>query len=314
MSRAGASDGPLRIVHRFGPIGEGLEQWVGQVVPDTEIVAWPGPGEILITLDGAWGRGGDDAIPPGIRWAHVFGAGVGGFPVGAMDGRPDTGSRGASAAAIPEFVRAAVLAAAKRLPETWITEPPRAWSSAQLDGLERRTLGLVGLGAIGTEIARRALAFEMTVVAVRRSGRAAGIPGVEVVPDLGAVLAVADHLVVAAPATAETRHLIDADALAAMKPGAHLVNIARGSLVDQDALLGALDAGHLALATLDVVEPEPLPSDHPFYRHPRVRLSPHVSWSSPETMPRTMQLFVDNLERYRAGQPLRGLVDAAAGY
>jgi phosphoglycerate dehydrogenase-like enzyme len=99
-----------------------------------------------------------------------------------------------------------------------------------------------------------------------------------------------------------------------MKPGAHLVNIARGALVDQDALLVALDGGHLAAASLDVVDPEPLPEGHPLYAHPKVRLSPHVSWSSPDTMIRTMQMFVDNLHRYRSGQPLLGMVDTDAGY
>ena len=99
-----------------------------------------------------------------------------------------------------------------------------------------------------------------------------------------------------------------------MTPGAHLVNIARGPLVDQDALLAALDSGRVARASLDVVDPEPLPADHPFYSHPNVRLSPHVSWSSPETTSRTVELFVENLQRWQAGEPLQGTVDVSAGY
>ena len=99
-----------------------------------------------------------------------------------------------------------------------------------------------------------------------------------------------------------------------MKPGAHLVNVARGSLVDQDALRVALDGGQLALASLDTVEPEPLPEGHWLYSHPRVRLSPHISWSSPATMSATVSVFAENLARFRAGNELSRLVDPKAQY
>jgi phosphoglycerate dehydrogenase-like enzyme len=99
-----------------------------------------------------------------------------------------------------------------------------------------------------------------------------------------------------------------------MKPGTHLVNIARGSLVDQEALRRALDDGIVARATLDTVEPEPLPAGHWLYTHPAVRLSPHISWSSPRTMGRTVELFVENLSRFRAGAALNDIVDPMAGY
>jgi phosphoglycerate dehydrogenase-like enzyme len=303
---------PLVIAHRLGALGPGLETLIAQAAPDVEVVAWPEPGEVLAALDVPWS---DDErqLPAETRWVHVLGAGVGNFPLDMLEGRPLTCSKGASAPAIAEFVLATMLAFAKRLPGTWVTEPPPAWNRADLAGLRGRTLGLIGLGAIGTEVARRALAFEMDVVAARRSERPAGIAGVRVAP-LGDVLAVADHLVVAAPATAETRHLLDAAAFAVMKPGVHVVNIARGALVDQDALVAALDGGRVAMASLDVVDPEPLPAGHPLYRHPRVRISPHVSWSSPDTVARTLDMFLDNLRRYRAGEQLAGIVDVEAGY
>jgi len=120
--------------------------------------------------------------------------------------------------------------------------------------------------------------------------------------------------VIAAPSTPETYRLIDKAAFAEMKDGVHLVNIARGTLVDQDALIAALDGGKVARASLDVVDPEPLPAGHPLYTHPKVRLTPHISWSSPVTMPRTMEIFLDNLRRFRNGEPLEGLVDVDAGY
>ena len=99
-----------------------------------------------------------------------------------------------------------------------------------------------------------------------------------------------------------------------MKPGVHLVNIARGSLVDQDALRVALDDGRVALATLDTVDPEPLPDGHWMYSHPQVRLSAHVSWSSPQAFERIVASFTDNLKRYVAGEPLEGIVDPDEGY
>src|SRR5204863_9717895 len=116
---------------------------------------------------------------------------------------------------------------------------------------EHKTLALVGLGGIGSEIARRALPFGMRVRAVRRTAAPSPVPGVEVVANLADLLPDADHLVLAARGTHRTRHLVDAEALAAVKPGVHLVNIARGSLVDQDALRAALDDGQVAMATLD---------------------------------------------------------------
>jgi phosphoglycerate dehydrogenase-like enzyme len=99
-----------------------------------------------------------------------------------------------------------------------------------------------------------------------------------------------------------------------MKPGVHLVNIARGSLIDQDALRQALDSRRVAMASLDVVDPEPLPDGHWMYGDRRVRLSPHISWSSPGSQFRTVEMFLDNLRRYRAGEPLHGVVDLDAGY
>jgi len=254
------------------------------------------------------------ALHPGIRWVHVLGAGVDGFPLHVVGDRVLTCSRGASAPAIAEFALAAMLAFEKRLPDVWISAPPAEWNTADLGCLEGRRLALVGVGAIGTAVARRALAFDMEVVALRRRSAPPPFADIGVARDMKELLDGADHVVVAAPATPATRHLLDAAAFAAMKDGVNFVNVARGSLVDQDALLAALDDGPVARATLDVVEPEPLPADHPLYRHPKVRLSPHVSWSSPTTARRTMQLFAENLARYRAGEPLSGVVDLQAGY
>ena len=131
---------------------------------------------------------------------------------------------------------------------------------------------------------------------------------------LDEVLDGADHVVIAAPLTDATHHLIDGDALALMKPGVHLVNIARGGLVDQDALRVALDDGIVATASLDAVDPEPLPAGHWLFTHPKVRLSAHDSWSWPGAYDVILQRFAVNLRAFAAGEPLPDLVDRAQRY
>jgi phosphoglycerate dehydrogenase-like enzyme len=245
---------------------------------------------------------------------HLAGTGIDSYPREMFDGRIVTNAPGASAIPIAEFVLAAMLAFEKRLPETWIHEPPEHWNFAPLGWLNTRTLGLVGLGGIGLATAERALPFGMNVRALRRRPEPSPLEGVEVVGSLEEILPESDHLVLAAPATPRTRHLINAETLALVKPGVHLVNIARGALVDQDALRVALDDGRVAMATLDTVDPEPLPEGHWLYSHPKVRLSAHVSWASPAGMARTLEIFVDNLRRYAAGEQVLHVVDADEGY
>lgn len=283
--------------------------------PEERFVAWPDPepADALVVLPADWSHVGA-ALTDEVRWVHVLAAGVDKFPLDQAGDRIVTCSRGASAPAIAEFVLAAMLAFEKKLPQAWVTEPPEHWNLMGLGGLRGKTLGLVGVGAIGTEVARRALAFDMDVVAFRRTDAPLPLPGMQRATTLTDLLTRSDHVVVAAPATPATRHLIGAEALATCKPGAHLVNVARGALVDQDALRRALDDGRVARASLDVVDPEPLPAGHWLYTHPQVRLSPHISWSSPGTIERTVDLFADNLRRWREGRPLHGLVDVAAGY
>ena len=310
---------PQPVLAHFGRFGDAMVPVLQAAMPDVEFVACaadgtpPVDGEVLATL--AYDVAGlERAMTPAVRWVHVLGAGVDGFPFHLVGDRALTCSRGASAPAIAEWVLAVILAFEKQLPQSWISEPPEHWNLAGLGGMRGKTLGLVGLGAIGGEVARRALAFEMRVAAVRRTNAPPAVPGVEVAGSLEELLGKSEHVVVVAPATPDTFHLLDAEAFEAVKPGAHFVNVARGTLVDQEALLLALDDGRIAMASLDVVDPEPLPAGHPLYSHPRVRLSPHISWSAPDTMPRTFELFAENLRRWRAGEPLQGVVDPVAGY
>jgi phosphoglycerate dehydrogenase-like enzyme len=289
--------------------------------PDAELTVVPlqgeppagARGEVLLTH----AKGGPNlaqVVARGVRWVHAYGTGVDEFPFAALGERVLTCSRGASAIPIAEWVLAVMLAFEKKLPDSWIHEPPAHWSVAGLGGLRGRTLGLVGLGGIGEQVARRALPFGMRVLALRRSGAPSPVAGVEVVRELDALLAQADHLVLAAPSTRETHHLLDAAAFARVRPGLHLVNVSRGELVDQDALRAALDDGRVATASLDCVSPEPLPAGHWLYAHPRVRLSAHVSWSMPGAFDLLIDPFVENLRRWRAGEPLLHVVDRALGY
>lgn len=309
---------PLRILSH---LPEPLLARVREAWPEAEIHAIPqsGPlpedahGEVLLTF--TWGSENlAEAMDRGVRWVHCFGTGVDAFRFELLGDATLSCSRGASAVPISEWTLAMLLTAAKQLPGSWIDAPPERWNFAELGGLEGTTLGLVGFGAIAQAIAERALAFGMRLRAYRRSGAPSPIEGVEVVDSLDRLLAEADHVVVAASSTPETRHLIDRRAFAAMKPGAHLVNIARGALVDQEALREALDSGRLALASLDVAEPEPLPAGHWLYTHPRVRLSPHISWSAPGALERLLEPFLDNLGRWQRGEPLTGRVEPERGY
>lgn len=294
---------------------------IAERFPDCEFVQVPTQGdvppdvagEVLLTF--TWGSPNmREVLARGVRWVHTLGTGIDQFPVDALGDRTLTCARGASAIPMAEWTLAMLLAFEKQLPQTWLSEPPEAWNRGGLGGLHGRTLGIVGLGHIGEAIAERALCFGMRVRAIRRTPRPSGVTGVEMAPSLDELLATADHVVIVAPATAQTRHLLGREAFAKMKPGVHLVNISRGALVDQNALREALDSDRVARASLDVVDPEPLPAGHWLYAHPKVYLSPHVSWSMPGSIHMLLETFADNLRRRAAGEPLEGVVDLAAGY
>jgi phosphoglycerate dehydrogenase-like enzyme len=290
-------------------------------VPEAELVVIPMEGALPAEVRGdvllTHAKGSPNlasVVARGVRWVHAYGTGVNEFPFEALGGVPLTCSRGSSAIPIAEWVLAMMLAAEKKLPETWIHQPPAHWSIGSLGGLHGRTLGLIGIGGIGQAVATRALAFGMRVRALRRSDAPTPVAGVEIVRNLGALLGDADHLVLAAAATRATAQLLDDAAFAQLKPGAHLVNVARGALVDHDALRRALDDGRVGLASLDCVDPEPLPAGQWLYEHPQVRLSPHTSWSMPGAFDLLIEPFVENLCRDLAGEALAHRVDLELGY
>ncbi len=185
--------------------------------------------------------------------------------------------------------------------------------------LQGRTMLVVGLGGIGTEIAQRAKGFGMRITAIRRSDTPspAYVERTGHAEDLPAMLPEADVVAICLPLTPETQGLFGPEAFAAMKPGAYLINISRGQIVDTQALLAALDSrggGRLAGAGLDVTDPEPLPDGHPLWKHPHVVITPHVASDAELTEERRWTILRENLRRFAAGEPLLNVVDKRAGY
>ncbi|NTW97847.1 MAG: D-2-hydroxyacid dehydrogenase [Oscillochloris sp.] len=258
------------------------------------------------------------AAAPGLRWLQTPSAGVDQVLTPTMFARDIllTNSAGVHAIPIAEFVLGFMLAHAKQL---------GAFRAAQAEGrwithvspceLYESTLLIIGMGGIGQAIAERAVAFGVRVYGSRRTPRP--LPGVaQVVGSQGwrELLPEADYVVVAAPLTPETRGMIDAAAFATMKPTAYLINIARGALLDEPALIAALREGRIGGAALDTFEREPLPAESPLWSLPNITITPHATAYSPRMRERQIALFLDNLARFQAGQPLLNVVDKAAGY
>ncbi len=255
---------------------------------------------------------------PRLRWVQGFGAGIEHLGAAALleRGIEVATAAGAGAGSIAEFVMGRLLEVWKQTRAVEAMQRERRFTRPASRTLEGATLGIVGLGAIGSAVARRAAAFGMRVLATRRrwvAGQTA--PDVDELlgPDgLPRLLAESDALVLCAPDTPQTRDLIDGDALAAMRPGAVLVNVARGTLVDEDALAGALETRALGAAILDVTRVEPLPADSPLWDAPGLYLSPHCAVAPDSYARRAVELFAENVERWARGEPLRNRVEPDA--
>ncbi|TWB65718.1 phosphoglycerate dehydrogenase-like enzyme [Nitrospirillum amazonense] len=295
--------------------GEGAVELI--TLPRGVPAEWPCDADVFVAAPFRRAGGDLPAQPPGwpfnLRWVQLVSVGIDFYPGWLFEGPVVTAAKRTSATALAEFSLAAIFAAAKRFPDIWVSRAAD-WQPSPLGLVEGATLGIVGFGGIGQALAPKALALGMTVLATRRGAGHLGVPGVERVDDVAALFARADHVVLAAPATAETHHLVNARVLATAKPGLHLVNVARGALIDDQALLAALAEGRVSLATLDVTHPEPLPDGHPYYSHPRVRLSPHTSVFTPDTHANLAAQLAHNLIRFRRGEPLQDVVDLSRGY
>ena len=252
-----------------------------------------------------------------LRWVHTASAGVDNVltPDVVASAVTVTNSRGVFDSAIAEYVLGLVLAFAKDLPGTWDRQNRRVWEHRDTERVAGTTAVVCGVGPIGRAIARLLRAAGMRVRGVGRTARDdPDFGAVAASGDLARLLPEADYVVLAAPLTEQTRGLIGATELAAMRPTARLINVGRGELVVEPELVDALRAGRLGGAALDVFDREPLPSSSPLWNLPRVLISPHMSADTVGWRERLAELFLDNLARWRVGEPLRNVVDKELGY
>lgn len=283
--------------------------------PETDVVCSFYPPEDLL------------AIAPGLRWVALPSAGADGAVRAGIvkhGGPIVTTANGIHAVPIGEFVLSMMLMWVRHWPRlidlqratTW---PDHAeWESLQGRELASKTLGIIGLGAIGRHIARLGRAFSMRIVATRRSTEpGATDPDVDtLIPanHLHDLLAASDFVVVSVPSTPETRDMIGPAELHAMRRDAFLINISRGNTIDEAALIAALTDGIIGGAGLDVFEDEPLPAESPLWRLPNVIMSPHLAGASDQYSRRFTDLFLENLAHFRAGESMRNVVDVERGY
>jgi phosphoglycerate dehydrogenase-like enzyme len=257
---------------------------------------------------------------PRLKWMQVTSAGVDRHQ-GTEIWNSDiilTGVSGIHATPISEFVMGLMLMFAKNTPLSFKMMQTRQWQRYMPGTLRGKTVGIIGLGHIGGEVARLSKAFGMKVIATRRSVKAASkAKNVDLLlppSRMKELLGQSDYVVLTLPLTPETKHIIGEAELKAMKPTAYIMNIGRGPLIDQDALIKALNEKYIAGAGLDVTVPEPLPKESRLWDFDNVILSPHISGGMEDYMLQATELFCDNLKRYIAGKKLLNVIDKKKGY
>ena len=306
--------------------GATLDALVQDARPDVSVLSldnqspWPLPDAAQVLLARPYAAADiAQPAPPGwpfkLRWVQLISVGVDHYPPWLLrtPGLAVSTAHGSSSQVIADFALASILRVQLRLQE----RRARAladWHFTKAPGLAGARVGLVGFGGIGQALAHKALALGLRVSALRRSDAPLSVEGVDRAASLAELMQTSDHLVLVAPGTAETKNMIDATALAQAKPGLHIVNLARGSLIDQDALRVALDDGRVAWASLDVTEPEPLPEGHWMYRHAKVWLTPHTCAISPQVQQALVAKVLRSLALLEAGDAPESLIDLARGY
>ena len=279
--------------------------------------------DVEVLLRGPMPQGNFDRLLsrcPNLKWVHSATAGVERVltPAALERGLAITNARGVFSDPIAEYVIMWILAIGRRLPQLLELQRERTWQPLEGREMADLTVGVVGLGSIGRRVAELAVAFGCRVVATRRNPAAGDeVPGIaetfpaDRLPDL---MRQSDFVVLALPLTQDTSDLLDSAMLAHAKPGSWLINVARGALVDERALVRAIREGRMAGAVLDAFREEPLPVDSELYATPNIIVTPHTSWSSGRVLDRSIDLFCDNLGRFARGEPLLNLVDPGAGY
>jgi phosphoglycerate dehydrogenase-like enzyme len=292
-------------------VGNTVEAFQRTAPDATVILTWSISGELLRQVF---------AMAPRVRWIHSRSAGLDTvlFPALQASPVPLTNARGLFSASLGEFVIGAALFFAKDFRRMIRSQAAGIWDQFDIELLEGKSIAIVGYGDIGRAIAGRARAMGMKVLALRR--RPAESAGDSLVDEVFPperkleMLARADYIAAAAPLTAETRGMIGEAEIAVMKPNAVVMNVGRGPVIDEAALVRALTARRIKGAALDVFDREPLPAGHPFYSLDNLLLSPHCADHTPDWLQQAMQFFLQNFERFRKGEPLLNVVDKQRGY
>lgn len=291
--------------------GESMEAFAALAPAADVILSWSGNRK---ALEAAF------AAAPKVKWIHSRSAGLDGLLFPALIDSPVTltNGRGVFSQSLGEFVMTGALYFAKDLPRMRRNQKAHRWEQFDIEEIRGQTMGIIGYGDIGRACAWRAKAMGMRVIAVRRRPQlSAGDEHVDEVFGLDRMLEVVprcDYVVAAAPLTPETKALISDAVFAAMKPSAVIMNVGRGPVIDEAAMVRALESGRIRGAALDVFETEPLPESSPLWEMENVLLSPHCADHTATWLDDAMQFFLDNFERYAKGEPLENVVDKRAGY
>lgn len=304
-----------------GAGGTGTLDVLRELLPDDDVRLVHADEDVAIATGADAGIGGSVeriqellTAAPALRWHHVLSAGVERLMIPELTLRQGlvlTNNSGAYDLPIAEHVIATIFAAAKHLPTSFAAQGQRQWHDDPMNtDVRGATLVVLGMGSIGGELAGLARALGMKVIGVRRSGGDGTLT-----PDrLADAAAEADYLAVCAPLTPDTRGMVDAKVLAGMKPTAWLINISRGAVVDEQALLVALRERKIAGAALDAWWAEPLPNESEWWDLRNVIVTPHTSFSSPSVRERSLALIQENVRRFKTGEPLLNRVDPLLGY
>lgn len=291
---------------------ESAEESEGAVPSATVILCWSTDRELLRRVL---------SLTPRVRWVHDLWAGLDHLPMEELQKSRAmlTNARGVFSTALGEWVLGAILYFAKDFGKLVRDQKEGRWDPYHPAAIAGQTVGIVGYGDIGREVAVRARAMGMRVLGLTRTG-----PGSHQSDDLAEkifapservrMVEQCDYLVIATPLTAETRGLFAEAEIAAMKPEAVLINVGRGPIVKEEALIQALTDGRIKGAALDVFDLEPLPAGHPLFALDNVLVSPHSADRTAGWLDRAVELFLDNLERYRKGEPLANVIDKNRGY
>ncbi|MBI4177736.1 MAG: D-2-hydroxyacid dehydrogenase [Candidatus Aenigmarchaeota archaeon] len=277
--------------------------------------------DVLLTFPADFPANFSDKAAPKLGWIHTMSAGVDRFMVPGLvnSGIILTNSSGIHAIPIAEHVLGMILSFERNLHLSRDYQSKKEWHRfefGQMSELRGKTAAVYGLGEIGLRISKILKAFEVKVIGIKRekTEKPELIDKLYSINDADSALPIADYVIICLPYTKETRHMFDANRLSKMKRGAVIINIGRGGIVDEDALIGQLTSGSLKGAGLDVFEQEPLPVSSPFYSMPNVIVTPHVSGATPHYIDRATKIFCENLRHYLNKEPMTNVVDKRRGY